>query len=430
MGEIGLHEIRDEVASYLKELEGNRVLSAEEEKEAVEKARKGDKGAIASLIESFAKRAEEMASIRYEGSIPLMDLIQEANRGLYYAAAHLSSMPLDCSFSSFATTIVASRLDAYIKDEEELLEEAEEDNAEALNSSPLLSSPSNSPLPSGEAVFSSEVAKYPLLSKEQERRLGERIQKGLKEGASEEERKEGKEAEDLLIKHNLRLVMSIAKDYLNCGLPYLDLIQEGYFGLQKAARKFDPTLGWRFSTYAYPWIRQAIQRILSEQGRGIKLSQHAITRLSKVRKEFESLTQKLGREPTPAELSEALPDYSPKDIQTILEIPSNVISLDEPINQGEGDSLDLLSTVHSDDDVSEGLDEEDRERLIDKGLSVLNDRERTIITYMFGLEGKEKMDMSELGRKFGISRERVRQIHLTALSKMRKALDEEKGELS
>ncbi len=409
----------DEVSAYREEIEANRVLSEQEEKEEVEKARKGDKNAIASLVESFAKRAEEMASFRYDGSVPLTDLILEANRGLYYAAGHISNMPLDCSFSSFATAIVSSRLDKFVKEEEEKIEEAEESASFSLQS-PNASS-------SGEAILYSEAAKYPLLSKEQEIELGKKIQKGLSEGASEDEKKEGKEAEDAMVKHNLRLVMSLAKDYASPSLPYLDLCQEGYFGLRTAARKFDPNMGWRFSTYAYPWVKQTLQKLLNEQGRGLKISQYTISRLGKVRKAFDSLSQSLGREPTIAELSAELPEYSPKDIAAILEIPMGVVSLDEPFDSSESDSADLLSTVRGDDDIAESLDEEDRDALIKKGLGCLNDREKTIVSYIYGLSGKEKMDMAALGRRLGISRERVRQIHQSALAKMRRQLQGEEG---
>ena len=412
--------LKDEVASYLAEISANRVLSAKEEREEVEKARKGDKEAVSRLVDSFAKRAAEMAIFRHEGTIPLMNLVEEANRALYYAVSHLDSMPLDCSFSSFATTLVGARLDHYLKDEEERMEEVEEENEEELKSNPIV--PARSSLASSEALYSAEVSKYPLLTKEEEVSLGQKIQRGLAENASESERKEGKEAEDAMVKHNLRLVMNIAKDFVGLGVPYLDLVQEGYFGLQKAAQKYDPTLGWRFSTYAYPWIKQAIQRLASEQGRGIKVGLHTIARLGKVRKAFDELTQKLGREPSLAELGESLPDYSPKDIAAIMEIPTSVVSLDEPFDSSESDSADLLSTLKGEDDPSEGIDEEDRLALIEKGLSALNDRERAIVTYMFGLEGKEKTDMASLGRKFGISRERVRQIHNAALAKMRRAI--------
>lgn len=418
--------LTDEVSSYLEEIKNNRLLSEEEERKEVEKALKGDKNASSLLVESFAKRAEELASFRYDGSLPLMDLIQEANRALYYAAAHLDSMPLGCSFSSYATTLVNSRLDQFISLENEEMEEIAEENSSSLDSSLIL--PKNANVKSGESLFLSQISKFRLLSKEEEIELGKKIQTGLKEGASEEEKKAGKEAQNAMVNSNIRLMMNIAKDYSRMGVSFLDLVQEGYFGLQRAVEKFDPTRGNRFSTYAYPWIRQAMQRLVNEQGRGIKISRHAIANIAKVRKVVSELSQDLGRQPTPSEISSILPDYDEKDIEAILEFSGDVVSLDMPFDASESDSADLLSTIKGDDDLSEGLDEDDRKKEVEKGLKALNDRERTIITYLFGLEGKEKMDMSELGRKFGISRERIRQIHMVALSKMKRALTEGKKE--
>ncbi len=418
--------LTDEVSSYLEEIENNRVLSEEEERIEVEKALKGDKNASSLLVESFAKRAEELASFRYDGSLPLMELIQEANRALYYAAAHLDSMPLGCSFSSYATTLVNSRLDQYISLENEEMKEIAEENSSSLDSSLIL--PKSANVKSGESLFLSEISKFRLLSKEEEIELGEKIQAGLKEGASEEEKKAGKEAQNAMVNSNIRLVMNIAKDYSRMGVSFLDLVQEGYFGLQRAVEKFDPARGNRFSTYAYPWIRQAMQRLVNEQGRGIKISRHAITNIAKVRKAISELSQDLGRQPTTSEISSILPDYDEKDIEAILGFSGDVVSLDMPFDASESDSADLLSTIKGDDDLSEGLDEDDRKKDVEKGLKALNDRERTIITYLFGLDGKEKMDMSELGRKFGISRERIRQIHMVALSKMKRAITEGKKE--
>ncbi len=415
--------LNDEVSSYLEEIENNRVLDEEEEKKEVEKALKGDKSASSLLVESFAKRAEELASFRFDGSLPLMDLIQEANRALYYAAAHLDSMPVGCSFSSYATTIVNSRLDQYIKREEEALKKIAEENSSGLDSSLIL--PKSANVKSGESLFLSQISQFHLLSKEEEISLGKKVQAGLKEGASEEEKEEGKKAQNDMVNSNLRLLLNIAKDYAHMGVAFLDLVQEGYFGLQRAVEKFDPTMGYRFSTYAYRWIKQAMQRLVDEQGRGIKMSRHAIARIAKVRKAADELSATLGREASLSEIAEALPEYEEKDIEAILEISPSVVSLDAPFDESESDSASLLSTIKGDDDLGKGLDEDDLKEVIKKGFSVLSDREKTIITYLFGLEGKERLDMAELGRRFGISRERIRQIQANALVKMRRALQEE-----
>lgn len=155
------------------------------------------------------------------------------------------------------------------------------------------------------------------------------------------------------------------------------------------------------------------------------MSRHAIARIAKVRKAADELSATLGREASLSEIAEALPEYEEKDIEAILEISPSVVSLDAPFDESESDSASLLSTIKGDDDLGKGLDEDDLKEVIKKGFSVLSDREKTIITYLFGLEGKERLDMAELGRRFGISRERIRQIQANALVKMRRALQEE-----
>ena len=410
----------DAVASYNKELAKNKILTKDEEQRALSLAKSGDKEALASLIESYAPKAEEIALFRFDGSIPPMRLIQEANRALYYASAHLHLVPKGSSFSSFATTIVNSRLDAFIKGEEEEMKEAI-DEAKSSEGE-IIASPGKADSTNSVALFFQEIAKYPLLSKEEELALGRTIQKGKEEGASEEEKKAAREAVQKMVDSNLRLVANIAKNYLNKGVPFLDLIQEGSIGLQKAAEKYDPSLGNRFSTYATYWISDSLQKALAEQGRMIKIPNHMLARIAKVRKEAAKLASSLGREPTLEELSEAIPEYEEEDIASIMAIPSLVTSLDTPLNADEDDSADLLSLQKGEDDIEEGLEQEEEKRLVEKGLSLLSDRERTIICYLYGLEGKEECDMAELGRRFNISRERVRQIKESALSKMKRAL--------
>lgn len=404
----------DAVSSYAEEIKNNKVLSEEEEREALEKAMKGDQKAQTALIESVAPSALDMALFHYDGKQPVSDLLQQANRALYYCAAHLDCIPKGASFSDYASSLINARLDQYQQDEEKALDQVKQS---------LAKSPSSATDPKdGVSLFFSEIGKYPLLSAQEETLLGETIQKGEKEGASEQEKEDAKEAVDKMVNSNLRLVASIAKNYRGNGVPFLDLVQEGSVGLQRAAEKFDPSLGTRFSTYASYWINQSITRALADQGRAIRVPNHMIARISKVRKAQNELTISLGREPTLQELSEALPQYDQKDIASILQIPDSVASLDAPLDSTDSDSAELVSFQPGDDDPSAGIEEEDRREEIQKALSCLSDRERLLISYLYGLDGKEEIDMAELGRRFHLSRERIRQIRVSALSKMKKAL--------
>ncbi len=405
----------DAVSSYAEEIKGNKILSKEEEKDALAKAVKGDRKAQTALIESMAPSALDMALFHYDGKQTVGDLLQQANRALYYCAAHLDGIPKGASFSDYASSLINARLDQYQQDEEKALEEAES-SASAAPSAPTSKD--------GISFFFSEIGKYPLLSAQQENLLGRIIQKGEREGASEQEKKDAKEAVGKMVDSNLRLVASIAKNYRGNGVPFLDLVQEGSMGLQRAAEKFDPSMGTRFSTYASYWITQSIARALADQGRAIRIPNHMVARIGKVRKAENALAMSLGREPTLEELCSALPEFDREDIASILKIPDSVASLDAPVGQ-DPDGADLLSFQTGDDDPSSLVEQEERKQEIQKALSCLSDRERLLISYLYGLDGKEEIDMAELGRRFHLSRERIRQIRVSALSKMKKALSGE-----
>ncbi|MCI1244976.1 MAG: RNA polymerase sigma factor RpoD/SigA [Bacilli bacterium] len=260
-------------------------------------------------------------------------------------------------------------------------------------------------------LYLSEMGKYPLLSREQETALAKRIAKGDEEAKNE------------LINSNLRLVVSIAKHYSNNNVPLADLIQEGNIGLARAAEKFDYAKGFKFSTYATWWIKQAVSRAIADQSRNIRLPIHVTDTIRKINRAKTKLAQSLGREPNDKETADALPGLTESDIAYYASLPSDTVSLDAPVGEdGSGEVGDFVKVDESEREVTAGLEDEDRNNLIRKGMSLLNERERDIVASLYGLGDNDPKSLEEVGKTYGLSRERIRQIRDAALAKMRKAL--------
>jgi RNA polymerase primary sigma factor len=255
--------------------------------------------------------------------------------------------------------------------------------------------------------YLSEISKYPLLSPEEERKLAKKAAKG------------DLEARERLIKSNLRLVVSVAKKYLgrSRGLTFLDLIQEGNAGLIKAVDRFDWRRGFKFSTFATWWIRQAISRALSDQARTIRLPVHVVETLYKLNKARKKLATILDREPTPEELS-AETNLPVQKVQRLLKYVPDTISLETPVGEGESLLKELIP------DTSEMTPEKTaalanlREQL-KKAIQSLSPKERQVISLRYGLENGIMYTLEEIGKIFGITRERVRQIEIKALEKLK-----------
>jgi RNA polymerase sigma factor, sigma-70 family len=256
-----------------------------------------------------------------------------------------------------------------------------------------------------------QMGKYPLLNKEEEIALAKRIAEG------------DQEAKNALINANLRLVVSVAKHYANKNLPLADLIQEGNIGLTRAAEKFDYTKGFKFSTYATWWIKQAVSRAIADQSRNIRLPVHVVECIRKINNVRRELLQSLGRDPTDEEVAKALPGFTENDVAYYATLPLDTVSLDAPVGDEDSSEVgDFVKTEGDEEEVTEGLEDEDRNNLIRQGLKQLNQREQEIIILLYGLDDGESKSLEEVGKKYSLSRERIRQIRDAALAKMRKRL--------
>lgn len=254
-----------------------------------------------------------------------------------------------------------------------------------------------------------EISETPLLTPQQEIELAGRIQAG------------DEAARELMIKANLRLVVKIAKDYDGMGLPLLDMINEGNIGLMRAVERFDPTKGAKLSTYAAWWIKQAIKRGLANQGKTIRLPVHLVDRVSKIRRTAIKLHEELGREPSDAEIAEVL-GMTPERVTELITASYRPASLDAPLGE-DGDTQ--LQDVVRDENVQtayEDFEQQTRHELLRELIGKLDERELTIIRFRFGLDGGSERTLEEVGERFGVTRERIRQIQNSALGKLRRML--------
>jgi RNA polymerase primary sigma factor len=259
-------------------------------------------------------------------------------------------------------------------------------------------------------LYLQEIGKTALLTIDEEIALAKRIRRG------------DKAARDHMIQANLRLVVKIAMDYKDFGLPLLDLISEGNIGLIKAVERFDPRKGGKLSTYAAWWIKQSIKRALANQSKTIRLPVHLVDKISKMRRTAMQLTEQLGREPSDEELAAELQIPTSK-VAHLKSVSVRPASLDAPIGE-DGDSATFGEIVGDDNAVSpyDGLREKNLSNDLSAMVNSLDKREAEIIKLRFGLEGREELTLEEVGKKFHVTRERIRQLEYLALTKMRKAM--------
>jgi RNA polymerase primary sigma factor len=255
-------------------------------------------------------------------------------------------------------------------------------------------------------LFLRSIGQVDLLTADQEIELAKRIERG------------DMDAKRHMVEANLRLVVSIAKGYLGRGLSFLDLIQEGSLGLIRAVEKFDYRRGYKFSTYATWWIRQAVTRAIADKARTIRIPVHMVEKLNRVAHVERQLVQKLGREPEPAEIAEEL-KVSVREVRDILRVAQMPISLEKPVGDEEeselGDFVADEAAESPHETATESLQRQDVQRVLD----ALPERERQVIELRFGLRGHEPLTLEEVGRAFGVTRERIRQIETNTLKKLK-----------
>ncbi len=259
-------------------------------------------------------------------------------------------------------------------------------------------------------MYLREIGKIPLLSQEEELDLAQKAMKG------------DKRAKDKLAEANMRLVVSIAKRYGGRGLDFLDLIQEGNTGLLRAVEKFDPDKGFKFSTYATWWIRQAITRAIADQARTIRIPVHMVETINKVLRTTRRLTQELNREPTNEEIANAM-GMDVEKIEYVMRIKQDIASLDASVSRDGDDEESVLGDFVEDserDSPEDGTANQSLKEQIAEILTTLSEREQKIIRLRFGIGGGRSHTLEEVGNEFSVTRERIRQIEAKALSKLRK----------
>jgi RNA polymerase primary sigma factor len=259
-------------------------------------------------------------------------------------------------------------------------------------------------------LYLREIGQVKLLTPQEEIQLAARIKRG------------DKKARELMIKANLRLVVKIARDYEGIGLPLLDLISEGNIGLMKAVERFDPSKGGKLSTYGSWWIKQSIKRALANQSKTIRLPVHLVDKISKMRRTAMRLQEELGREPTDDELAGELRISASRVAQMRL-AAIRPASLDAPIGDEDSNNFAEVVQDESADTPYEQLEEKTVTGMLQEMVKTLDPREATILRYRFGLDGGTEKTLEEVGDKFGVTRERVRQIQNIALRKLRKMIE-------
>jgi len=315
--------------------------------------------------------------------------------------------------------------DKGIKEKEESTEEEEQEDKDVLDLSGISSDDSI-------GLYLKEMARVPLLTTQEEIKLAKLLERGeaaqrrlSKDGHAPEERRkleraidEGRAAREHLIKANTRLVVSIAKKYMGRGVPFLDLIQEGNLGLMKAVEKFDYRRGYRFSTYATWWIRQTITRAIADQGRTIRVPVHMSDRIRRLYKTARRLEQEQGRKPTPEEIAEEL-KLEPRKVRWMLRVSWRPLSLEKPVGEEEDNELGSFIEDDTTPTPTQSAYEQLLKEKMEEVLATLTPREARILRLRFGLVDGKSYTLEEVGQKFGLTRERIRQIEGKALRRLR-----------
>ena len=310
--------------------------------------------------------------------------------------------------------VVDATLGIHDLDEPDL---AELEDEEELNDEELVGSYTDDISDDSVRMYLREIGKIPLLTLEEESDLSKKAMAG------------DRKAKDRMAEANMRLVVSIAKRYSGRGLDLLDLIQEGNTGLLRAVDKFDPEKGFKFSTYATWWIRQAITRAIADQARTIRIPVHMVETINKLMRTQRRLTQELNRDPTNEELAKEM-DMEVEKIEHIMKIKQDITSLDAGIGRDDNDGEESTLGDYIEDEDTASPEESASSQLLKEQvreiLGSLSDRERKILEMRFGLNGTKSHTLEEVGLEFAVTRERIRQIEAKALLKLRKHKDSKK----
>ncbi len=374
-------------------------------------AKKQNKSRLEEIIEQL------LAKGRKVGSLTSKEITDALHEEVELTAEQLDDMYEILQKSNI--DVITDDVDSDVSQDDLIDDEDESDDVrEAKEVSLDLSIPEGVNIDDPVRMYLKEIGRVPLLSADEEIRLAQQIEAGSKDDASFKEMREGERAKKKLIDANLRWVVSIAKRYVGRGMLFLDLIQEGNLGLIKAVDKFDYTKGYKFSTYATWWIRQAITRAIADQARTIRIPVHMVETINKLIRISRQLLQDKGREPLPEEIAEGM-GISVERVREIQKIAQEPVSLETPIGEEEdshlGDFIEDQDAIAPDDAASYILLKEQ----IEDVFACLTEREQQVLVLRFGLKDGKPRTLEEVGQHFNVTRERIRQIEGKALTKLR-----------
>lgn len=376
---------------------------------------------MAERMTQLEKWIQELEKKSHDGLVANKDIMEfisthnlgEEDLSALYEALHIHQLEVDFNEE------VDDSFDFIEEEESAELVKEEEAEAEAEEDTPVPDLDNAISIDDPVKMYLKEIGALPLLTSEEEIVLAKTVEAGMRADALPEEKEAAREAKKELADRNLRLVVSIAKKYLGRGLQFLDLIQEGNLGLLKAVDKFDYTKGYKFSTYATWWIRQAITRAIADQARTIRVPVHMVETINKLNRISRQLLQENGREATNEELAKAM-GVSLAKVREVKKIAQDPISLETPIGEKEdshlGDFIEDHEAIAPDDAAGSILLREQIEEL----LTGLTERERQVLELRFGLKDGKTRTLEEVGKYFDVTRERIRQIEGKALSKLKK----------
>lgn len=376
---------------------------------------------MAERMTQLEKWIQELKKKSHDGLVANKDIMEfisthnlgEEDLSALYEALHIHQLEVDFNEE------VDDSFDFIEEEESAELVKEEEAEAEDEEDTPVPDLDNAISIDDPVKMYLKEIGALPLLTSEEEIVLAKTVEAGMRADALPEEKEAALEAKRELADRNLRLVVSIAKKYLGRGLQFLDLIQEGNLGLLKAVDKFDYTKGYKFSTYATWWIRQAITRAIADQARTIRVPVHMVETINKLNRISRQLLQENGREATNEELAKAM-GVSLAKVREVKKIAQDPISLETPIGEKEdshlGDFIEDHEAIAPDDAAGSILLREQIEEL----LTGLTERERQVLELRFGLKDGKTRTLEEVGKYFDVTRERIRQIEGKALSKLKK----------